>query len=160
MSVVLAVAAIQFPGTTRNPPYVDAIVVLGALDDFNMAEAERLLDAGTSNNLVLSVADGEWRTLCTDFPPGVTVTCFDPDPSTTRGEAESIGHIAQEHGWRSLAVVTWTTHVLRSEALISRCFDGDLYLVDYPNGMSIGDRIREQAYQSAAMVKVLLQPGC
>ena len=156
----VGIVVIQFPTTTRNPPHVDAVVVLGALDQGDMAAAGRLLEAGTSSTLVLSVADGEWGNLCRDSPPGISVICFHPDPSTTQGEAKAINQLAAENGWRSLAVVTWTTHVARSRVLLSRCFDGDLYLVDYPDEMTLGDRVYEQLYQSASFVKVLLQPTC
>lgn len=158
--MVVGIAVVQFPATTRNPPNVDAVVVLGALDQDDMAAAGRILNSGTTSTLVLSVADGEWGTLCEDFPPGITVICFRPDPSTTQGEAEAIGQLAEKHGWRSLAVVTWTTHVARSRVLISRCFDGDLYMVDYPDGMNLADKIYEQLYQSASFLKVLIYPTC
>lgn len=157
---LVSIALVQFPTTNRNPPHVDAVVVLGALDQNNMAVASRLLRNGTSHTLVLSVADGEWGSLCRDFPDGITVICFRPDPSTTRGEAESIERLATEYGWRSLAVVTWTTHIARSRILVSRCYEGDLYLVDYADDMTFGDKLYEQLYQTASFVKAMVEPDC
>jgi len=44
--------------------------------------------------------------------------------------------------------------------LIERCFAGDLYMVDYADDMTFGDRLYEQVYQSASFVKAMVQPGC
>lgn len=154
-----SVVLVQFP-RTEVPTKVDAIVVLGPLDEGNMGETFDLLAAGVSDQLALSVADGEWGTLCSEPPAGVTVTCFDPDPETTRGEAQKVGQLAAEKGWRSLAVVTWPTHSTRSQWLISRCYDGDLYMVDYPYPLTFNELLVEQLYQTGALVKVAVERGC
>jgi hypothetical protein len=153
------VIVVQFPAT-EMPAKVDAIVVLGAMDAYNMAEASRLVSAGVSDELVLSVPYGSLGTICKDPPRGLNVTCFVPDPSTTRGEAQEIHRLAESRGWTSIAVVTWTTHISRSRMLIERCFAGDLYMVDYADDMTFGDRLYEQVYQSASFVKAMVQPGC
>lgn len=157
--LVASVVLVQFP-RTEVPSKVDAIVVLGPLDEGNMGETFELLAAGVSNQLALSVADGEWGTLCSEPPAGVTVTCFDPDPETTRGEAQEVGQLAAEKGWHSLAVVTWPTHSTRSQWLISRCYDGDLYMVDYPYPLTFNQLLVEQLYQTGALVKVVVERGC
>ena len=112
--VVLMVAAsvilIQFP-VTDEPTAVDAIVVLGEPDDYSMGEAERLVRDGISDELVISTPFGEPGDICRNPPTGLTVTCFVPDPLTTRGEAQEIGRLAKQRGWTAIAVVTWPTHV-------------------------------------------------
>ena len=97
---------------------------------------------------------------CGQPPVGVDVFCFIPDPSTTRGEAQEIGRLAQEHGWSNVAVVTWPTHISRSRALIERCYGGTLQMVDYDDQMSFATRMQENVYQSGAFLKAMIDTGC
>jgi hypothetical protein len=154
-----SVVLIQFP-VTDEPTAVDAIIVLGEPDDYSMGEAEKLVRDGVSDQLVISTPFGEPGDVCRNPPARLTVTCFIPDPLTTRGEAQEIGRLAEQHGWTSIAVVTWPTHVSRSRMLIGRCFDGDLAMVSYDDHMGTQDRINENLYQSGAFLKAFVQPGC
>ncbi len=121
-----------------------------------MGEAERLVRDGISDELVISTPFGEPGDICRNPPTGLTVTCFVPDPSTTRGEAQEIGRLAKQRGWTAIAVVTWPTHVSRSRMLIGRCFDGDVQMVSYDDHMGTQGRINENLYQSGAFLKAFV----
>ena len=49
------------------------------------------------------------------------VSCFMPEPYSTRGEAEEIARRARAGGWREVVVVTSTYHVTRARMLFQRC---------------------------------------
>ena len=72
----------------------------------------------------LAVSFGPDR-LCDSTQP-FTVVCFTPSPDNTRGEAEAIGRLAQEHGWTDVVLVTSTSHVTRARLLVERCYSGQL----------------------------------
>lgn len=103
---------------------VDAVVVLGGDAAYRIPAGRRLVGAGTGDELVLSREPGErwdrWRPLCRESG----VTCFDADPYSTQGEAQAVARLAEEHGWRSLAVVTSRYHVFRTRLLFRRCLGG------------------------------------
>jgi hypothetical protein len=50
--------------------------------------------------------------------------CFDPDPGTTRGEAEVIGRLARQYRWSSVALVTTRSQDIRARMIVKRCFGG------------------------------------
>ena len=145
--------------TLDRPTRADAIVVLGQPDVAALAKAQRLIDEGISDQLVLAIPHGA-TPQCETPPKGVTVHCFVPDPSTTQGDARGIGKLARAHRWSRLVIITWTSHVSRSRMLIARCFHGHLQMTDYPRHMSLTDWLSEYVYQSGAYVKALALPGC
>jgi len=49
------------------------------------------------------------------------VSCFTPEPYSTRGEAEEIARRARAGDWREVVVVTSTYHVTRARMLFRRC---------------------------------------
>lgn len=155
----LAVLAVQ----VEHPRYdairpADAVVVLGEPDRPALELAERLLDDGVSDRLVLLAPWGD-PPECGDPPAGVTVTCLVPDPRTTQGDARAIRDIAAENGWTSLVVVTWATHVSRSRVLIEACFPGTVMMTGYPLGPD-GAGVGELVHQVGGYAKALLTPGC
>jgi hypothetical protein len=62
----------------------------------------------------------------------VRTICFDPDPGTTRGEAEFVGRLAKMYGWHSLIVVAIRPQAVRARLLIGRCFAGTTYMATAP----------------------------
>ena len=56
-----------------------------------------------------------------------------PDPYTTRGEARAIARLADEHGWRSVVVVTSGYHVPRARLIVRRAYDGEVQMVGAPS---------------------------
>lgn len=133
----------------------DAVVVLGEPDDQALALARQLLDRGVSTQLLLLVPWGS-PTLCGQPPAGVTVTCVVPDPKTTRGDARAIASVAAAHGWHSVAVVTWDTHVTRSRLLVEACFPGRVAMTGYRLDGGLGDVV----HQVGGYVQALASPGC
>jgi hypothetical protein len=80
------------------------------------------------------------------------VVCFRASPFTTRGEARELGRIAQEHGWKSLIVVTSSYHVTRARMLLRRCFQGRIEMVAANPGASIAEDIGSIAHEWGGLV--------
>ena len=156
--VAFSLVVIQFPqaDTARR---ADAIVVLGPVDGANVAKARQLIAQGISDQLVISTPYGP-APECANPPANVQVLCFVPDPSTTRGEAQEIGRLAQQKGWTDIVVITWATHISRSRGLIEQCYQGALQMVEYDNGAGIGSRIYEDFYQTGAFLKAIFVRAC
>jgi hypothetical protein len=150
--------------TVNHPKHADAIIVLGPPDENRRLEtAMALIDDHVATNLVISVTPESQRQvnhLCTDPQDGFTVTCFQPDPGTTRGEAEHMRNLVRQHGWRSVVVVTSTYHVSRARFIFDRCLDGPLYVVAARHGISPLKWGYEYLYQTGGYVKAALQSGC
>ena len=87
------------------------------------------------------------------------IICFQPDPSTTQGEARATAALAKANGWTSITVVTTADQVWRARLRFSRCYTGDLRVVQAPTSMWI--RLRSVPYEMAATVKAeIVQRGC
>ena len=87
------------------------------------------------------------------------VICFQPDPGTTQGEAEFVGRLAKQYGWRSVALVTTPDQDARAGIRVGRCFAGHIYVVTTP--LPASKWPYEIAYQWAALFKaVVLQRSC
>jgi hypothetical protein len=69
---------------------------------------------------------------CPSPIPGVKLICFDPDPGTTRGEAEALGRLAKQFRWRSVVLVAIRTQDTRARIMAERCFGGSTYVVTAP----------------------------
>ncbi|TMK49205.1 MAG: YdcF family protein, partial [Actinobacteria bacterium] len=87
------------------PPHADAIVLFNGQGD-RIDEAFALAYAHVAPNLLISRGSRDANNSCSPPIAGVTVTCFDPDPVTTQGEAEFAGRMAATHHWRSVVLVT------------------------------------------------------
>ncbi|MGW4366394.1 YdcF family protein [Nocardia takedensis] len=141
----------------------DAIVVLGgtAYERFDLGLD--LARRGYAPELVISASTGlddpRMDRYCRgEFP--FRVSCFEPDPWTTRGEAEEIRRRAAAEGWRHIIVVTFTPHVSRARFIVGRCFDGELTMVASPSPS--GPLFWTWMYlrQSAGYVKAATEFGC
>ena len=146
--IVLAVAVAAFvAGTLRlvffpaedDPGRADAVVVLSGSKGERLDGGLALMRRGVAPVLVISGGlDPRQPTankLChAGKGDGFRVVCFSPDPDSTRGEAEEVGRVATEHGWRHILVVTSRFHVTRARMLFERCVNGDVGAVgvDYP----------------------------
>jgi uncharacterized SAM-binding protein YcdF (DUF218 family) len=152
--VVLAVAAIDVRlfvvPRSDKPAKSDAFVVLGG-DTFTirLKAGLKLAREYPDSTLVVSTPG---RTPCPRaLVPRSRLICFDPDPSTTQGEAREAARLALVHGWTSMTVVTTADQVWRARLRFSRCWDGDLRVVQAPTSVWI--RIREVPYEMGATVK-------
>jgi uncharacterized SAM-binding protein YcdF (DUF218 family) len=147
-----------------TPATADAVVMLGGDSGTRLPEALRLVRAGMAPELVLSTPR-DWtaapsRQVCRDRPIP-RITCFEPDPSTTRGEAEEIGRLAAERGWRRVIVVTSTYHVSRARMIIRRCYHGEILMVTPGSEhISLKSWVFQYGYQSAAWLVGQVQRSC
>lgn len=150
--------------TVDHPRRADAVVVLGpSYETGRVDEALSLMRQQVASNLVVSIAnerDVQVTPFCHEPQAGFKVTCFHPNPNTTRGEAEYVRDLARQHGWTSVVVVTSTYHISRARMIFERCLDGRLYMVAARRGMSAFSWAYQYVYQTAAYVKAALQSGC
>lgn len=117
---------------TGMPGRVDAIVVLGGQG----GRLDRGLNlAGSKGSRFLVLSEGlpwipSW--LCGDHLGKVTVICFQPEPDTTQGEAETTARLAKRYGWHSIALLTTPDQIVRAEIRFRRCFPGEVSGVTTP----------------------------
>jgi uncharacterized SAM-binding protein YcdF (DUF218 family) len=96
---------------------------------------------------------------CAPAIPHEKIICFDPDPSTTKGEAEVIGRLASKYRWRSVVLVTSTPQDSRARLRVGRCFHGPVFVVTVPPPLSSWPY--QLAYEWAATAKaVVFQRAC
>ena len=117
---------------TGIPARVNAIVVIGGLGD-RLDYGLELAREGKASYLVLSRGLGWLPTgLCAERVGTAKVLCFQPDPTTTQGEAEGTAKLAKQYGWRSIALVTTRDQAWRAKLWFGRCFTGQIYSTTAP----------------------------
>jgi hypothetical protein len=142
-----------------EPQKTDVIYVIGPPTETRMAVANRMLEAGLSDTLMISTPSPEDYKLC-DPRPDITVICVKPDPSTTQGESQDLGEMAAKHGWKSATVITFTPHITRTRVLMERCYSGDLRMVADETPLWVSTWVYHYLYQTGAFIKVALTPAC
>ena len=160
--LVACVLIIEFP-RINHVSHADAIVVIGPADDYRLAEATTLLQAGVSHRVIVSRPPTGYLgalNFCNHPPAGADATCFSPSPATTRGEAQEVARIAAANHWTSVIVVTSKYHVSRARMIFDRCLDGQVDVVSAHQTISPLRWAYEYAYQSAGYVRAFLQSGC
>jgi len=115
------------------PARVDAVVMLNGPGD-RLPTALRLGWEHRAKFLVISRGSQVYGhgNSCAPQIPGVRIICFDPNPSTTRGEAEFAGRLAARYHWRSIALVAIRPQDTRARIRLGRCFGGKVYVVTAP----------------------------
>lgn len=143
--------------TADRPTATDAIVVLGGQTyPARLHAALGLIKANPKAVLVVSTPG---RTPCPRWATRSTMICFQPDPSTTQGEARETALLAAQHGWTSIEVITTADQVWRARLRFKRCWSGQLRVVQAPTSIYV--RLRSVPYETAASVKAeLLQRSC
>jgi uncharacterized SAM-binding protein YcdF (DUF218 family) len=169
---IAAAAALVFTGfavTTARlfiwpqqgmPAHVDAIVMLNGPGD-RLETALNLAWTHRAPMIVISRGSSYWGrgSVCAPKIPGVRVICFDPNPSTTRGEAEFAGRLAKRYHWHSIVLVTTTPQDTRARLRMDRCFHGDVYVITAP--FPIYEWPYAVAYEWGSTIKALLmQRSC
>jgi hypothetical protein len=91
---------------------------------------------------------------CPPPVPGVKLICFDPDPGTTRGEAEALGRLAKQFRWNSVVLVTTRTQDTRARIMAERCFGGSTYVVTAP--LPVSSWPYQIVYGWGALLKALV----
>ena len=113
-----------------KPANADAVIMFNGSGD-RLATAVALARSHVAPNLVVSRGAAYWGEgdRCAPHIPGVRVICFDPAPSTTRGEAEFAGRLASKEHWRSIVLVTSRSQDTRARLRMARCFHGRISVV-------------------------------
>jgi hypothetical protein len=148
--------------TVNQPTRADAVMVLGPPTD-RLGTARDLLAHGMATNLVISLNSPKQRqanALCESPPAGITVTCFQPSPPTTQGEARQLGRLASQRGWKTVIVVTSKYHVSRARLLMDRCVDGRVEVVAAQEDISPLEWAYQFAYQTGGYLKAALDRDC
>lgn len=145
--IVLGVLVLAWVGATLrlvffpvedDPGKADAVVVLSGSKHERLDRGLELVREDVAPVLVISGGldprQPRANELCRDDGEGFSVTCFTPDPDSTRGEARQVADLASERGWKRVLVVTSRFHVTRARMLFDRCLDADVDAVgvDYP----------------------------
>jgi uncharacterized SAM-binding protein YcdF (DUF218 family) len=157
--VVASIPLFVWPGA-GTPPHADAIVMFNGAGD-RLRTAERLAWAHVAPNLVVSRGSSYWvqDNRCAAQIPGVKVTCFEPDPSTTQGEAEFVAGLAARNHWRSIVLVSSRPQQWRARLRLDRCFDGRIHPVN--SGLAAIRWPGAVLYEWLAMAKALIwQRAC
>jgi uncharacterized SAM-binding protein YcdF (DUF218 family) len=116
----------------QEPARADAVVVLAGAASERLPVGRDLSYQGYAGDLVLSTTDTPGNRITDmycDYISSPAVTCFFPEPLTTRGEARAVARLAADNGWDNLIVVTSRYHLLRAETNLSQCTTAALTMV-------------------------------
>ncbi|MDR6867235.1 hypothetical protein J2Y69_001836 [Microbacterium resistens] len=136
---------------------VDAVLVLGPPTGNRIDRAYEISAANGQAPIVISIApDGQHSMEETGACRRIGVECLIPDTFTTKGEAELLNQLSAVHGWRTVAVITESPHVLRARYIFDRCYDGDARVVSVLYSGWILGWVFQYGYQTGAFVKAAL----
>lgn len=173
--LLVCTGVLLHPEVTEDPRPADAVFVLGPSDTTRVAQAQRLMDEGLAPTVVYATPQGPdaLGALATteqiDQPHcqeqhDYEVICFEPDPSTTQGEAIRMRDLAAQRGWDDIIVVTMRPHVARAQLIVGRCYTGRTQWspIDYVDSYwrHPVSTLRTYMYQSAGFLKAWVTPGC
>lgn len=159
--VLAGLPFIVFPKVDPKPKHADVVFVLGPLSEHRIALAKQLLADGTVDHMMWSAT----ITTHAQYPllqecrttPGLL--CERPSPATTEGEGQILREQAAANGWTSAIVITQTAHITRARAILTRCFSGRITMLESGDPPLFGWAY-QYAYQTAATVKLWLNPPC
>lgn len=148
-----------------STPPVDAVIVLGGSSGERLPVAQRFGEEAGAPVLVVSWTDtpGNFSadTLCREASfPSASLVCFRPTGMDTRGEADVIGKLVKANGWTSIAVVTSSYHVPRSEALIQQCTDAHVNMVASLPDLDSMEWLLRFVIETGGLIDVNLSPEC
>jgi hypothetical protein len=133
------------------PARVNAIVMLAGPGD-RLQEALRLAREGRASFLLVSRGNHGYGGPCPPPVPHVRLICFDPNPASTRGEAEFAARLARKYHWHSLTLVTSTAQDSRARQRMKNCFSGRVYVATV--GLPWFEWPGQIAYEWAATIKM------
>ncbi|WP_067652210.1 YdcF family protein [Nocardia harenae] len=141
----------------------DAIVVLGGTPYERFDLGLELAERGLAPELVISASTGLTDPVMAKYCAGehpFRVSCFEPEPWTTQGEAQEIRRRAAAEDWRHIIVVTFTPHVSRARYIVGKCFGGELTMVASPSRTDLPFTAWMYIRQSAGYLKAFTEIGC
>lgn len=159
VAAVVALWPVYVDPDTDAPAKADAIVVLGGRHDGREEFGLRLAKQGYAPQVVFShpyANDALMNRIC-HGGYSFRVTCFDPEPGTTRGEGREIARLAEAHGWKRVIVVTFTPHVSRARYIIEKCWAGELLVIPNPQHITVGEWAYNYVYQSFGYARALFE---
>jgi uncharacterized SAM-binding protein YcdF (DUF218 family) len=159
IAIFCSATARLFIWPTRGmPTHVSAIVMLAGPGD-RLQAALRLASEGRAPFLLVSRGNQGYGGPCPPPVPRVRLICFDPNPASTRGEAEFAARLARKYHWHSIALVTSTAQDSRARQRMKNCFAGPVHVVTI--GLPWSAWPGQIAYEWAATIKMLAwQRGC
>lgn len=162
----LDVRLVAFPRQEAAPGHADVLFVLGPHDSGRVAYALQLMNSGVADELVVStpVLGSVFRSepstsFCAEEHP-YPVTCFEPDPSTTRGEAAQLARWRTERDWDRIIVLTTRPHVSRTRYVMGKCAGGPVTVWSYDAAMTPLGWAYQFAYQGLAFIKAIAMGEC
>ncbi|MET4059717.1 uncharacterized SAM-binding protein YcdF (DUF218 family) [Arthrobacter sp. UYP6] len=164
----------QAGGTAHagGPGQADAVVVLAGAAAERFPVGRELALEGLAPELVLSSTETPGNLITdlycdytggdtvTEDPASAAVTCFFPEPMTTRGEARAIARLAADNGWDNLIVVTSRYHLLRAETNISQCTTAKLTMVASEPDFSAKQWLDRFVEETGGLAAAVLRPAC
>lgn len=141
----------------------DAVVVLGGTPYERFHYGIDLAEEGYAPTVLLSNSVGpddvRMKQIC-DGDYTVEVSCFLPDPYSTKGEAQEIERRAVAENWQHIIVVTYTPHLSRARYIVQQCYGGEVTMSPNPTTQSVGEWIGAYIYQTAGYIKAALDSEC
>lgn len=147
---------------TDAPTRADAVVLLSGDHGERRPVALGMLDDGVAETLVLvGTSDGAVEGGLCSNPQPFEVICLRLNPDSTRAEAQAVGTLAKQRGWRDLVVVTSTHHATRAQLIFRRCIDGSVITIGARPPFGRAETARQVVREWLGTVKALaLEFGC
>ena len=146
------------PSDTEHPS-VDAVVALAGSSGDRLRTAVSLMENGVAPVLVVSQAYNLNRNEAERLRrsvPSFRVIWARPRPENTRGEARMIRNLADEHGWRRIAIVTSKYHLVRARLLIERCVRQEVVMIASDPRESMFEAVRHWVHECGGLIDAVV----
>lgn len=151
----------------KAPKRTDAIVMLGGISRERLPKALELQKELDIPVLVLSNTNTKGNVEADDYcrthsaeETNPQVICFTPKTMNTRGEADAIGLLATQYGWKSITVVTSRYHVTRAGRLLNQCTPSTVQMVATNPDLSPLEWLKRFVVETGGLLSVIVDPQC
>lgn len=152
---------------TLPPKQADAVVMLGGASKERLLDAMLIRDQVKAPFLVLSYTNTAGNASADSYCDLHSnkliypdVICFTPNPLDTRGEAQQIGTLVSEHGWKDVVVVTSKYHVERAGTLMKQCANAKVSMMATDPSLDGWQWFRRFVIETGGLISVNLHPEC